>query len=380
MQIGNIESRRGTAIALVLATISVFLIMAAFSLNVAYMQLVRTEMRAATDAAARAGAEALARLDSSQAAVQAAIDLAAANKVNGVPLVLTAADIDLGHANSSMNNLWTFTSGATPINSVRVSASKSSPLMMSGVTGRSSFDPQTTATAAFSESEVCLVVDRSHSMCFDLSGVDWAYPAGTPTAPPDPVVYPPTVGSRWDALEAGMTAFFNVISSSNAAQKVALVTWGSDITLAEYEGQLTGRTFPATELDVGLGNNYTAITNAIADRGDDVMLGGTNMSAGIDMGVEVLTGPGTRAFAAKTMIVMTDGKWNFGRDPVLAAQDAKAAGITIHTVTFLDAADQQDMIDVATTTGGRHYHASDAQTLEEAFREMARHLPVVLID
>lgn len=53
-------------------------------------------MRAATDAAAWAGTEALARLDSQPAAIQAAIDIAAAYKLNGASLVLNAKDIREG--------------------------------------------------------------------------------------------------------------------------------------------------------------------------------------------------------------------------------------------------------------------------------------------
>ena len=46
------------------------------------------------------------------------------------------------------------------------------------------------------------------------------------------------------------------------------------------------------------------------------------MTAGIDAGVAVLTGTGSNALADKVMILMTDGEWNVGRDPILAAQDA----------------------------------------------------------
>ncbi len=373
--------RRGSAFVFVLITLAIFFVMAAFSMNVAYMQLVRTEMRAATDAAARAGTEALARLDSEPAAIQAAIDIAAANKVNGAPLVLTAADIELGAATRSVTNHWTFDPNGLPVSSVRVNADKTTPLMLPGITGVNSFHPQRSSTAAFSETEICLVVDRSHSMCFDLSGVDWVYPAGTPPAPPDPVIYPPNaVGSRWAALANGVNEFLTIVENDNALQRVALVTWGSDITLATYEGDLTGRTFPASSFDVPLGTNFPAVSTSIANRGDDVMLGGTNLSSGIDLGVQVLTSPATHAYATKTMIVMTDGQWNEGRDPVEAALEAKQVGITVHTVTFLDSANQQDMIDVATATGGRHYHASDAATLEAAFSAIARNLSVVLID
>ncbi len=58
----------------------------------------------------------------------------------------------------------------------------------------------------------------------------------------------------------------------------------------------------------------------------------------------------------------------------------KKLGITIHTITFLDKADQSEMVKVARATGGFHYHASNGEELEEAFRELARHLPVALTD
>lgn len=375
------QPRRGVALVLVLVTLSIFFVMAAFSMNVAYMQLVRTELRAATDAAARAGTEALARLDSQAAAVQAAINVAAANKINGEPLNLTAADIQLGAASVSPSGQWTFQPGASPISAVRVNADKVTPLILPGVTGVSSFSPSRTATAAFAETEICLVVDRSHSMCFDFSGVDWAYPAGIPAAPPDQIIYPPHPSdSRWAALDYAVDQFLSVIQTNNATQSVSLVTWGSEITLAHYEGSLTGRTFPMSALDVPLTTNLSAISTAITNRGNDIMLGGTNVSAGIDHGVQVLTGAGTHDYASKIMILMTDGQWNEGRSPLEAAQDAKLANITIHTVTLLDSANQQDMIDVALATGGRHFHASDAAALTSAFEEIARYLDVVLID
>lgn len=375
------KKRRGAALILVMGVLVVVIVMAAYCINVAYMQLVRTELRAATDAAARAGAEALSREDSTEAAVSAAIAAAAKNKVGSSGLAITESDVRIGKATQDSKGKWEFAEGATPYSAVRVNSAQSTPLMMFGVTGRQSFSPSSVSTAAFSENEICLVVDRSHSMCFDLSGVDWAYPAGTPIAPPDPVVYPPNpVGSRWAALESGIQEFLDACQTTNATQRISLVTWGSEITLANYEGALTGREFPASFLDLPLTTDTTSVMSAITARGADVMLGGTNMSSGIDLGISVLTGPDTHAFASKTMIIMTDGKWNAGRNPNDAAKDAKKKDITIHTVTFLDTADQTDMKKVAKTAGGKHFHASDKATLESAFRELATHLPVVLTD
>lgn len=50
----HISSRRGAAHALIASMLVVFGITVAFSIDYAYMQLVRTELRTATDAAAKA--------------------------------------------------------------------------------------------------------------------------------------------------------------------------------------------------------------------------------------------------------------------------------------------------------------------------------------
>mgnify|MGYP002009085686 CR=1 FL=1 len=62
-------SRRGAAmLVLILLILVIFIVMATMSVDVAFMQLVRSELRAATDSAARAGSEALSRLQDENAA------------------------------------------------------------------------------------------------------------------------------------------------------------------------------------------------------------------------------------------------------------------------------------------------------------------------
>jgi hypothetical protein len=118
----------------------------------------------------------------------------------------------------------------------------------------------------------------------------------------------------------------------------------------------------------------------MAARSSRAIPGSTSISSGIDDAIAVLTGPDARLFAAKTIVVMTDGIHNSGRAPIESALEAQALGIVVHTVTFSDAADQTQMQGVATATSGNHYHAPDAQALEDAFREIALTLPVVLTE
>ena len=376
--------RKGAAIAFIAISLPVFLVVAAVSVDLAYMQLVRTELRASTDAAAKAGAVLLSRAASVSDVRTAAIDAALLHRVGGSPHSISDAEIELGRSVRQSDGSWAFTAGAQPYTSVRVASTltgASAPsLFFGGVLGIDSFTPSKSATATYSENDVCVVVDRSHSMCFDLSGIAWAYPPGTPTDP-DPVAYPPhSTLSRWARLEEAVNLFVQTVQNTTTTTKLSLVSFGSEITLATYEGGLTGRTFESTTLDVTLGQDYSGINTKMAARGSDIMLGGTNLSGGIDLGVSVLTGPDARPYATKTMIVMTDGQWNEGRHPLNAATDAKANGITIHTVTFLEGADQTDMRNVAKNTGGRHYHASNGDELVSIFEELALTLPVVLTE
>lgn len=63
----------------------VFLILAAVTIDYSYMQLVRSDLRIATDAAAKAAAESLARTESESQAINAAINYAAQNSIAGTP-------------------------------------------------------------------------------------------------------------------------------------------------------------------------------------------------------------------------------------------------------------------------------------------------------
>lgn len=390
--------RKGAVLPLMAAMIMGFLVMSAFSVDVAYMQLVRTQLRVATDAAAKAGAEALARTQTESGGRAAAVAVAQQNLVGGDPLLLDPGDITFGRVTQRDNGRWRFHANDTPFTAVMVNGRRtidapggSVPLFFAGVFGGGGFTPVHTATAAHLDNEIVVAVDRSHSMCFDMSGTSWSYESNNPlpsilenpedyrqwqrdlTSPPHPN------GSRWSALDSAINVFLDEVTVVSKPPHVSLVTWASEITTSSYESRLTGRTSPLVTVDTSLSLDYSPIRTAIGDYGQDVIFGGTNISAGIDAAVVELTSPSARPLANKAIVLMTDGQWNSGRDPLAAAADASAAGVVIYTVTFLDAADQSIMQQVATSTGGRHYHASNATQLRDAFQEIARSLPVALV-
>jgi Ca-activated chloride channel homolog len=381
------SARRGASIVLLAVTIVVLVAMTMFAVDVAFIQLTRTELRAASDAAVKAGVEAMGRNQDADAGIKAAIEIAAMNSVAGRPLQLAPGDIEIGSSEKQKDGSWTFLEGKEPFTAMRVNARMSDDnangavnLFFAGVLGQGTYEPSRTSTAANFDQDFCLVIDRSHSMTYDMSGVNGKFPPTMKTSPSS-LLYPPVPKlSRWAALADALGEFLDIAQKSKPKPRIALVTWASEIDENSSEYKTTKTLSPAVLREQPFSSDYAGIRSSIAGHFKSLMMGRTNMAAGIDEGVAVLTSKGARPFARKTMILMTDGLWNQGRSPVLAAQDAAAKGITIHVVTFLKDADQPDMREVADLTGGTHYHARTAAELREAFRELARTLPVVLTE
>jgi Flp pilus assembly protein TadG len=384
----RLKRRRGAVIVLFSGLVVLLLVTVTFSVDVAWMQLVRTELRSSTDAAAKAGAEALARFQSEDAARNAAIAVALKNTVAGRPLVLQAGDVQFGNSTRQGNGTWKFKANKSPRNAVRINAhmdgDQAVGLFFAPVFGVNDFTPAQSAVASQLDQDVVLVVDRSGSMCFDYSGIELSYPGGLSYLV-GWVTKPNATLSRWAGLVSGVRTFLDTAKTTTVPPRVCLVTFASEINPSnDWGAKLLGISFPTVLTDVlfkGNGtSNYDDILNALASRGSKPMIGYTNIAAGIDQARTILNGNDVRPLAKKVIIVFTDGQWNQGRSPVDAAQDAYAEGIVIHTVTLLEGGAGGDMEEVARITGGRNLHARTQAELEAAFRELALTLPVVLTE
>jgi hypothetical protein len=281
------------------------------------------------------------------------------------------------------------------------SASGPITLAFGKVFNAGTFTPAKTATASAMVQEVALVLDRSGSMAWDMSGVDWDYPPGGQEN------RRPKKGSRWIALEDAVEIYLQEVLQTPVPSRIALVTWASNKLYDDLPDEDTGGTYyddndngdgdgdlldglvdmflgtlpySTARLDIGLTTDFTALRKTLKQRGNHPIYGSTNMAAGIDKGVETLTATGVKPYAQKTIVLMTDGLWNDGRNPIDAAEDARDKGIVIHVVTFLSGAQSADAQAVASTTGGVYIHANNVTELTAAFRKIARTLPVVLTD
>src|SRR5687768_16936629 len=107
------ESRRGVVMIFMVAGIEMLLAMVMFGVDVANMQLVRAELRAASDAAAKAGAEALLRTQSKTEAVKAAMAFAELNNVGGKSFKIASNDVVIGTSSYQTDGSWAFSAGGT---------------------------------------------------------------------------------------------------------------------------------------------------------------------------------------------------------------------------------------------------------------------------
>jgi Mg-chelatase subunit ChlD len=366
--------RRGAMLVLVAVCLPLCLIMAAFAVDVAWMQLVRTELRTATDAAARAGAKELSLAQDISDARAKAKEYAARNLVAGEPLQLSNSDIRFGVSEQAREtSRFKFTSGGAKPNAIRVtgrrtqgSLSGSVDLLFAGVLGVDDFEPRHTATSTILDRDICLVVDRSGSMMWTLFGA--VNPPGTGDCDP-----PHPTQSRWGALSIAVSAFIDELDETPQAEFLSLASYSSNTSDC-------GNVYKISEINSDLSPDYSLVRSEMARIGSKPVKGRTAISAGIDEGIKVLSGKQTRPFAVKTMIVMTDGIHNLGPEPVKSAQQAAKKDIIIHTITFSSDADIKRMKDVAAATGGLHFHAPTAAELVRIFKEIASTLPVLLTE
>jgi Ca-activated chloride channel homolog len=343
----RVENRRGAMLVLVAIVMVILLIGAVFSVDVAYMHMVRAELRTATDAAARAGSETLARTQDVTAATNAAMNAAASNKVAGVGVTLAPADIVLGtlKANGAPGK-FEFDPTGSPLTAVRVvgrrdngSTDGAVRLFFARMFSKTQFEPVQDATAAANVRDVALVLDVSGSMS----------------------TFMPT-GTRLEALKAAVNVFIDEIEATSPRTQLSLSIYSTTAT------KITNLTSNFTSIRTSVGGLFP---NGLTAIGQGLLVGSDSL----------VNDPLARGFAAKTIVLMTDGQHNTGISPAVSVNTAISRGQQVHTITFSPGANQVLMQQVAAATnGGIHIHADDAANLAQAFRDIARSLSVVLID
>ncbi len=401
--------------ALMAFLLPILALLAAFCVNLAHMQLTRTELVVATDAAARAGGRAFSEEQTTDAAKAAAVATALMNTVDGMPLQLRPEDganeIEFGATSQPGGNgtRYLFTKVPTSqvdangviASAVRVNGRRDAsslggviPLVFPKSFGSEYFSPVQDSVAMQVDRDISLVLDRSGSMDwldwpegvtpFNLGVFEAARQAGILTKYygywyyingndqsslerwawdnyydfEDPYVV------KWEALKDAVQAFMNVLDETPQTEQIGVASYSTWATR-----------------DTWLNEDFSVATNKINTL---QAVGGTGIGRGMREGIKHFiagNAQNVRPFASKTMVVMTDGNENQGESSLSVAQEFSGMyNLVVHTVTFGSDANQSTMRDVAHECGGNHYHAENAAGLVAVFEEIANNLPTILTE
>lgn len=336
------------------------------------MELVRTELQASADAAARAASRTFADTGDQGLARAKARQFAGLNEVAGAPLQLSDADVRFGRSlRQGPFGRYSFETSSTNINAVEVIANRSEnsiggpvSLVFPTLTGMGRASMTASSVSTQVEMDIALVVDRSGSMAYasNENSATFANPAAAPPgwAFGDPVPNP----SRWKNVESSIAVFLNKMRATPQAEQISLSTYGAD-----------------ARIDVPLTTDYSEISTALDTIGQSFQENLTNIGGGIVEGQATLSaGSNSRPSASKFIILLTDGIHNQGTSPQQAARKAINSGAIVHTITFSSEADVQRMKRVAELGQGKHFHATSASELSNVFEEIARSLPTLIVD
>ena len=397
----------------------VLILVAMIAINLATLQLARTELKVSTDAAARGGGRAWSITNDENEAVRFARIAALANPVNGNGLVLEEADIVFGTASraNGTTGRYQFTTGKPNgvdfLTAMRVNG-RSPKNFLFTIANINSVELNDTAVTAHVDRDIALVIDRSGSMAY-FYDEDFLYDtiteivnANTATISDqeyeDAVAdyqsiaelanlslrqrrYSPSIlqhlsgdlleygetlnrdyldlsaaprQSRWAILEDSTQEFFRVLQRSGTRQNVAVASFSSD-------GRLD---LPLTS-DIDLAQETVRI---------QVPDGSTAIGNGIQQGIDQLLANG-REGAIPTVLVFSDGENRQGLNPIEVATTAiqNNPRLIINTVTFADG-NPVEMAEVARIGNGVHFHANDGRELRSVFRTLAESFSTVIIE
>ncbi len=333
--------RTGAMLPLVAVVLIILFVSACLAIDIARIHVTRSELRTATDAAARAGVEALGRLQNQDAAVAAALNTARLNIVAGQGLDLNPDQIVFGTSTQNPDGSFSFDPNGAIINSINVTGERrnGSPngpvnMMFGPLFGVTQFETIQTATATRLDRDIALVLDVSGSMAHE---------------------------NRFEALQNALNVFLTELEDSPQEEHISLTVYSTN----------------ARKL-VDLTPNLLSIREAFALESPG---GYTAIGLGLRKGLDSIEhDAGARPFALKSIIVMTDGNHNTGVSPDVVAVDIAAANITLHTITFSAGANQALMETCADIGGGIHLHANTNQELLDAFQTIAKTLRVLMTE
>ncbi|MCA9134775.1 MAG: hypothetical protein KDA45_16520, partial [Planctomycetales bacterium] len=249
------QNRSGTIMVLSAVMLAMLSTIAAFCMNAAYVELAKSEMRLACDAAAKAASINLGLTGDETEARTRARQICQKHTVAGEALRIRNIDVDFGHASPSGSGQYTFTEGGTPSNSVRVHASfvrreggMAALPAFGSFLGQDDFELDQDSIATRIDNDVCLVVDRSGSMAWDLTGDAYSYPGELhgKSIIQNYFLPPHASESRWSALSSAIDTFLSILDANPYQPRVSLVSYSSNFEFGDFNSLVSSIDQPLT--------------------------------------------------------------------------------------------------------------------------------------
>jgi len=173
------------------------------------------------------------------------------------------------------------------------------------------------------------------------------------------------IKTKMDAAQAAANDFVNYEEWHSPLDKIGVASFG------RTGGDAYGASLDQQLIDATQSNKETInsiINGLVAD-------GGTDVGQGIQTATNELTSTRARTDSMKFQIVLSDGKVTDPSpdpDTTTAANNAAAEGIKIYTIGFGYDADEEDLQNIASITGGQYYFAADESRLIEVYNEISQ--------
>lgn len=373
------KNRTGSMMVMVLVIIIALLFAGAFAINKSYLNVAQTDLKTAVDLAAKSGAVALGQYQNQDHAREVAEQTFYRHQpvVGGDNDKLVLVDIKFGNAREQFDGSIDFVEDGIPVNAIQVQGAYprlwNGDILPLGFVGNSNVQVAVSSIACRTDNDVCLVIDRSASMAWDMSHQEFTYPDGGSElqnyfSPPH------ATDSRWAALGRSVERFVTLAKTEIPGEvRMAMISYSSDYEFGIHESE-------QVTVDQTITASLSKISEKLLEYGEDCIIGDTDIAAGLAAVPQAYQSAEVRSETGNRVVILfTDGLVTSGSDPVAEAEKLYNAGYTVNVISFSNQADQALARDIAEVGGGMHWHADDENELNEAFKNIAESLPGTLI-
>lgn len=242
--------------------------------------------------------------------------------------------------------------------------------------GRQTVDIVSEATSSTRPLDLILCLDASRSM-------NWVVSENTSPDGKKNFNRPPEPGSRWFDLKDTVELFLDAMRQVNPNARIGLVTFGggaSEATLLK-NGVSSPLDGDLARLELGLelviSDEAAEISDILKSYVDFPALGlGTSLFDGLQTSLDTFEDNN----ASKHVVMLSDGSQALVNTsaPIVAARNASADGVLVHTISF--GGNFGQMTSIADETGGSNFSALSEEELRKAFATLLGRFRTQLVD